>query len=82
MNLAHLLRNVPVRDLVRALERDGFEFYPRSRGSGRIYRHPDGRQVLIHYHRGNQTLPIGTLRNVLAGTQWTEEDAKRLRLIR
>ena len=82
MNLVHLLRNVSARELARALERDGFRLYQRSRGPSRMYRHPDGRKTLIHYHRGSDTLPHGTLGNVLNGTQWTEEDARRLRLIR
>lgn len=49
-----LLRNVPVRRIVRALERDGFQFTERQ-GNQRIYRRPDGRRVVIHYHR--PTLP-------------------------
>ena len=40
-DLIRLLRNTPVREIVRALERDGFT-YRRSRGSSRVYRHPDG----------------------------------------
>ena len=82
MTLVHLLRNVSVGDLVHALERDGFEFYPRARESGRMYRYSDGRQVLIHDHRSSQTLPLGTLGNILAGTRCTENDARRLHLIR
>ena len=82
MTLVHLLRNVSVGDLVHALERDGFEFYPRARESGRMYRYSYGRQVLIHEHRSSQTLPLGTLGNILAGTRWTENDARRLHLIR
>ena len=79
-DLVRRLRNTPVREIVRALERDGFS-YRRSRGSSRVYRHDDGRRTVIHYHRSNDTLPIGTLRSVLSGTQWTEEDLKRLRLL-
>jgi len=74
------LRNTPVRQLIAALERDGF-IYRRSKGSGRVYRHPDGRRVVIHYHHGGDTLPLGTLRNVLAGARSTEADAKRLGLL-
>jgi predicted RNA binding protein YcfA (HicA-like mRNA interferase family) len=74
------LRNTPVRELIRALERDGFE-YRRRQGSGRLYRHSDGRRALIHYHHAGDTLPIGTLRNVLQGTRWSEDDLRRLRLI-
>ena len=79
-DLVRQLRNTPVRDIVRALERDGFS-YRRSQGSSRVYRHEDGRRTVIHYHRSNDTLPIGTLRSVLSGTRWTEEDLERLRLL-
>lgn len=75
------LRNIPVHELTHALERDGFT-YRRRRGAGRVYRHPDGRRTVIHYHRASDTLPIGTLRHVLAGTYWTEDDLRRLRLIK
>jgi predicted RNA binding protein YcfA (HicA-like mRNA interferase family) len=74
------LRNLPVRELIAALERDGF-VYRRSKGSGRVYRHLDGRRVVIHYHHAGDTLPLGTLRNVLHGTRWTESDVVRLGLL-
>ena len=79
-HLLQPLRNTPVRELIRALEGDGFT-YRRRRGSGRVYRHPDGRRAVIHYHHAGDTLPIGTLRSVLAGTRWTEDDLQRLGLI-
>ncbi len=41
------LRNTPVRRLIRALEHDGF-VYRRAKGSQRVYRHPDGRRIVIH----------------------------------
>jgi predicted RNA binding protein YcfA (HicA-like mRNA interferase family) len=53
---AGLLRNASTRRIVRALERDGFKFTERQ-GSQRIYRHGDGRRVVVHYHRANDTLP-------------------------
>lgn len=75
MTLEHpaiaLLRNVSVRRIVRALERDGFQFTERH-GSQRIYRHRDGRRVVIHYHHSNLTLPPYVIRNLLIGTCWTE----------
>lgn len=74
------LRNVPVRRLVRALERDGF-VYRRAKGSQRLYRHPDGRRVVVHYHHGGDTLPIGTLKQTIEATRWTEEDLRRLGLL-
>ena len=78
--LARRLRNTPVRELVRALERDGFS-YRRTRGSSRVYRHDDGRRTVVHYHRSNDTLPLDTLRSVLTGTRWAESDLERLGLI-
>ena len=78
---AALLRNVSTRRIVRALERDGFEFTERQ-GSQRIYRHPDGRRVVVHYHQATATLPPYVLRNLLIGTRWTEADLRRLRLVR
>ena len=48
--LAHLLRNTPVRDLIRALERDGFVLDRAGPTGARIYRHADRRRAVIHYH--------------------------------
>ncbi|MYC36912.1 MAG: addiction module toxin, HicA family [Chloroflexi bacterium] len=79
--LLHRLRNLTVGELTRALERDGFLLYRRTRGSHRIYRHPDSRKVVIPFHRASDTLPRGTLADILRGTQWTEQDARRLGLI-
>jgi predicted RNA binding protein YcfA (HicA-like mRNA interferase family) len=76
----HKLKNTPVRKLVRALEKDGFQ-YKRRKGSQRVYRHDDGRRVVIHYHRANDTLPLEALKSFLSGTAWDEENLKRLKLI-
>jgi predicted RNA binding protein YcfA (HicA-like mRNA interferase family) len=78
--MIHNLRNVPVRELIRALEQDGFQ-YKKRKGSQRVYRHPDGRRVVIHYHHAKDTLPSGTLQSFLNGTKWNEDDLKRLGLI-
>ena len=78
--MIHKLRNASVRELIRALEKDGFQ-YTRRKGSQRIYRHTDGRRVVIHYHHAKDTLPPGTLKSFLNGTQWNEDDLKRLGLI-
>ncbi len=74
------LKNTPVRELIRALERDGFK-YKRRKGSQRVYRHPDGRRVVIHYHHAKDTLPPGTLKSLLHGTRWDEDDLRRLGLV-
>jgi len=74
------LKNTPIRDLIRALEQEGFQ-YTRRKGSQRVYRHPDGRRVVVHYHHAKDTLPPGTLRSFIQGTIWDEADLKRLNLI-
>ena len=76
-----LLRNVSTRRIVRALEQEGFAHTERQ-GSQRIYRQPDGRRVVIHYHRATDTLPPYVLRNLLVGTAWSEADLQRLKLVR
>lgn len=77
--MIHRLKNTPVRELIRALEKDGFR-YTRRKGSQRVYRHSDGWRVAIHYHHPKDTLPLGTLQNFLDGTRWNEADLKRLEL--
>lgn len=79
--LVHLLRNTPVRVLIRALQQDGFERTRARRTGGYFYVHPDGRRTVIHYHTGSETLARKTLGDVLRATQWTEEDLRRLGLV-
>lgn len=74
------LNNTPVRKLLRALEKDGFQ-YKKRKGSQRVYRHPDGRRIVIHYHHSKDTLPPGTLKSFIDGTKWSVNDLKRLKLI-
>ena len=78
-DLARRLRSITARELVGALERNGFT-YRRTRGSSRVYRHSDGRRTIVHYYRANDTFPIRTLTSILSGTQWTEGDLERLGL--
>ena len=76
-----LLRIVPVREIVRALESDGFTFTERQ-GNQRVYRHADRRRAVIHYHRPSGTLPPYVIRALLLGTRWTEADLRRLGLVK
>jgi predicted RNA binding protein YcfA (HicA-like mRNA interferase family) len=79
--MIHTLKNIPVREFIRALELDGFQ-YKKRKGSQRVYRHPDGRRVVLHFHHTKDTLPPGTLQNFLSGTRWAPDDLKRLGLIK
>lgn len=76
-----LLRNTPVRELVRAIQRDGFQLGRTTRTGSHVYQHQDGRTVIIHYHSGSATLKRKTLAAVIRSAQWTTEDLRRLRLI-
>jgi predicted RNA binding protein YcfA (HicA-like mRNA interferase family) len=51
------------------------------RGSHRIYRHADGRRVVVAYHSLSDTFPIGTLRAMIEDAGWQDEDLRRLGLL-
>jgi predicted RNA binding protein YcfA (HicA-like mRNA interferase family) len=44
--MTSLPRGLSARQLIRALHQDGFEL-SRTRGSHRLYRHPDGRRRAV-----------------------------------
>jgi predicted RNA binding protein YcfA (HicA-like mRNA interferase family) len=54
-------------DVVRVLRRNGFVLLAQ-RGSHQKWRHPDGRQVIVPMH-GSKPIPIGTLKNIIAGSR-------------
>jgi predicted RNA binding protein YcfA (HicA-like mRNA interferase family) len=81
-DLVHALRNTAVREIVRALERDGFSLKRETASGARIYAHSDGRITVVHYHHGGDTLTRKTVRSVLEAVKWTEDDVKRLGLLR
>jgi predicted RNA binding protein YcfA (HicA-like mRNA interferase family) len=74
-------RGLTARELIRALHADGFHL-TRTRGSHRIYRHTDGRRVVMAYHRVSDTFPVGTLKAMVADIGWTNDDLRRLGLAR
>lgn len=76
------LRGLTVRELVAALERDGF-ILKRRKGATRLFAHPDGRIVVIHEHRPGQPLKIGTLKEIIENeARWDEADLRRLGLLK
>lgn len=70
-------RGLTARQFVRALESEGFALQ-RVRGSHRIFRHSDGRRVVVAYHALSDTFPIGTLRAMIADAGWDDDDLRRL----
>lgn len=80
-NVWNQLKNKATNDLIRALLKDGFKLVDKIR-TERIYRHPDGRKVVIHYHKGSETYGANLLKALLEATGWSEEDMRRLKLIK
>jgi predicted RNA binding protein YcfA (HicA-like mRNA interferase family) len=75
------LRAVNTRDIVGALDRDGFELR-RQRGSHRRYGHADGRRLTLPYHSSGGTLVPKTLRSIVEDqARWDSDDLRQLGLI-
>ena len=76
------LRSLTAREIISALMRDGFSLH-NQRGSHQRYRHADGRRVTVSFHRPGETFAIGTLRSMIEKqARWSEEDLRRLGLLR
>ena len=77
------IRKLTAREIVRALERDGFQQRRGSSSSHRRYLHADGRRVTVAYHKGSATFPLKTLKTMIEEqAQWEEADLKRLKLVK
>ena len=74
------LKNLTADDLVSALGKDNW-IIDESSGAIRIYRHPDGRRVSIHYHP-RKTYGPNLLKDLLDDIGWSTADMKRLKLIK
>ncbi len=76
------LRSLTAREIINALQRDGFSLRNQS-GSHQRYQHPDGRRVTVSFHRPADTFRPKTLRSVIEGqARWSENDLRRLKLIK
>ena len=78
------LRNVTAREVVRALRKDGFELEKQRPGAHQQYRHPeDKRRVTVSFHSQGDTFRVKTLKSMVEQqAKWTEEDLKRLGLLK
>jgi predicted RNA binding protein YcfA (HicA-like mRNA interferase family) len=77
-----LLRSLTAREIVSVLVRDGFTFN-RGAGSHHLYYHADGRRVTITFHAPGDTFTPKTLKSMIERqAHWTEDDLKRLKLLR
>jgi len=76
------LRSLAARDIVRALLADGFVLSAGAT-SHRRYKHGDGRRVTVAYHGAGGTFVPKTLRSMIEEQAcWTEDDLKRLKLLK
>jgi len=76
------LRSLTARELIAALFEDGF-YFVRQKGSHKRYRHPDGRRVTVAAHGDADTFLVKTLHGIIElQARWTEDDLKRLKLVR
>ncbi len=75
------LHSLTARELINALNRDGF-FLRSQVGSHQRYRHPDGRRVTVKFHSPGQTFRPKTLKTMIEDqAHWAEADLKRLGLL-
>ena len=74
------LKNKSPQDLMSALEKDG-AVPDITRGAIRVYRYPNGKRVTIHYH-SQRTYGPNLLKALLQDIGWTEDDLRRLKLIK
>jgi predicted RNA binding protein YcfA (HicA-like mRNA interferase family) len=76
------LRSLTARELMAALNRDGFSFV-RQVGSHQCYAHPAGRRVTVAPHGSGDTFTIKTLKSMIEPhAKWTTDDLVRLRVLR
>jgi len=76
------LRGLTVRQIIQALKRDRF-YLDHATGSHYLFRHPDGRKVTISFHHSGDTFKPDILKSIIEKqAQWTEDDLRRLKLLK
>ena len=74
------LKNTTANELIRALAADGWE-EDVTRGATRAFCKGSGKRIVIHYHP-RKTYGAKMLKALLEDIGWSEDDLRRLRLIR
>lgn len=75
------LKNKTAKQLMNALEKDGWVRQVK-RGAIQSFLNPENKKVVtIHYHP-KKTYGAKLLKDLISQIGWTEEDLKRLKLIR
>ena len=80
-NVWNQLKNKTAKQLIDALEKDGWERQIKS-GAIQSYKNTNSNQIVtIHYHP-NKTYGAKLLKKLIENTGWSEEDLRRLKLIK
>lgn len=74
------LKNLTKGELEKALVRDGWQLDQRA-GSRRLYL-KDKRRVAIDYHKSSDTMGRKLLKALLDDVGWSEDDLRRLKLVK
>lgn len=74
------LRGASARLIAGALARDGFVLV-NTVGSHRLFRHADGRRVVLWYHAASETFGPKTLAKIVRSARWDLADLRRLGLV-
>ena len=74
------LKNLTVEELIHALEKDG-AIWDDSHGGVRVYKLKTGFKITIHYHP-KKTYGPQLLSDFLDKIGWSEQDLKRLKLLK
>lgn len=78
------LKNVTAREIINALKKDGWteQVTRQATRSFRKVENGESKYITIHYH-SRKTYNVGFLEKLLIGrAKWSEDDLKRLKLIR
>lgn len=75
------LCSLTARKIVNALLKDGF-LLDRQTGSHHQFLHHVKGRVTISFHHPGDTFPLGTLKGIIQDAGWTEDDLKRLKLLK
>jgi len=82
-NVWNQLKNLTADDLIRALTKDGWEKDPAGRDATIAYikSGSPNKRVVIHYHP-KKTYRPGLLKALIQHIGWTDDDLKRLKIIK
>ncbi len=74
------LKNITYDELEKAITKDGW-IHDVSHGAVQVFRKSTGKRITLHYHP-KKTYQPGLLKALLKDIGWTENDMRRLKLIK